>query len=75
MKDVTVYSKPNCGKCKMLKRWLDIKGLEYSEVDITQNEESYGKIVSAGRTSLPVLEINDEFVDFEEYNEILEMIK
>ena len=75
MKTLNVYSKPNCSKCNMLKRWLEIKGIDYNEIDISENQEGMDKLVSSNRTSLPVVEIEDEFVDLNEYNDIIELIK
>lgn len=74
MNEVVVYSKPNCKNCKMLKRWLTIKGIEFSEIDVTENKDGYDKITKANRTSLPVLEINNEIVDIKEYNDILDLV-
>ena len=71
---IKVYSKPNCGKCDMLKRWLEIKKIEFTEVNIMEDEVSLSKLRDAGRLSLPVLEINDEFVDYNEFNDILDLI-
>lgn len=71
---ITVYSKPGCKQCSNLKLWLDAKSIEYSEVDVTQDKDSLDKIISANRLSLPVLEINEEFVDYKVYNDILEMV-
>ena len=73
-KDVLVYTKPGCGQCRMLNMWLNAKGIEFKETDILENEKSYNKIVEAGRMRLPVLEIEGEFVDYQEYNDILEYI-
>lgn len=75
MKTLNVYSKPNCSKCNMLKRWLEIKGIDYNEIDISESQEGMDKLVSSNRTSLPVVEIEDEFVDLNEYNDIIELIK
>ena len=75
MKTLNIYSKPNCSKCTMLKRWLEIKGIDYNEIDISENQEGMDKLVSSNRTSLPVVEIEDEFVDLNEYNDIIELIK
>lgn len=75
MKTLNVYSKPNCTKCAMLKRWLEIKGIDYNEIDISENQEGMDKLVSSNRISLPVVEIEDEFVDLNEYNDIIELIK
>lgn len=71
---ITVYSKPGCSECRKLKLWLDAKSIEYSEVDVTQDKDSLDKIISANRLRLPVLEINEEFVDYKVYNDILEMV-
>lgn len=75
MKTLNVYSKPNCSKCTMLKRWLEIKGIDYNEIDISENQEGMDKLVSSNRVSLPVVEIENEFVDLNEYNDIIELIK
>ena len=75
MKTLNIYSKPNCSKCTMLKRWLEIKGIDYNEIDISENQEGMDKLVSSNRVSLPVVEIEDEFVDLNEYNDIIELIK
>lgn len=75
MKTLNIYSKPNCPKCTMLKRWLEIKGIDYNEIDISENQEGMDKLVSSNRMSLPVVEIEDEFVDLNEYNDIIELIK
>lgn len=75
MKTLNIYSKPDCSKCNMLKRWLEIKGIDYNEIDISKNQEGMDKLVSSNRTSLPVVEIEDEFVDLNEYNDIIELIE
>lgn len=71
---IKVYSKDGCSKCVMLKRWLDVKKIEYTEVNISEDEESRQKLIEAKKRSLPVLEINGEFVTYNEYNDILDMI-
>lgn len=58
----------------MLKRWLNIKGVSFSEIDIMEDEGAYKLLVDSDRRSLPQLMINDEFIDYEEYNDILEII-
>ena len=75
MKTLNIYSKPDCSKCTMLKRWLEIKGIDYNEIDISESQEGMDKLVSSNRVSLPVVEIEDEFVDLNEYNDIIELIK
>ena len=33
---LTIYSKNNCPQCKMVKRWLDNKNVEYNEINIEE---------------------------------------
>lgn len=74
MKNIKVYSKSNCGECKKLKMWLNAKNIEFDETDITEDKEAYDKIIENGKSSLPVLEIEDEFVEYNVFNNILELI-
>lgn len=74
MNKITVFSNAGCGKCKMLKRWLDSKNLEYAERDITEDGEALNELIRSGRKSLPQIQINNKFVDIEEYNDLLELV-
>lgn len=69
-----VYGRPTCVRCTRLKQWLEVKEIEYDNVDISKDMEALDKLTEANRLSLPVVEIDNEFVDFEEYNDLLEMI-
>jgi glutaredoxin-like protein NrdH len=51
-----VYTKPNCVQCDATKRWLDNHGIEYSTVDIEQDQEAFDKIVALGFRAAPVVE-------------------
>lgn len=50
-----VYTKPNCVQCEQTKKMLDKNGVEYTTVDITQDQEAYDKVVSMGFMSAPVV--------------------
>lgn len=73
-KKVVVYSKPNCRNCTMLKMWLNAKEVDYSEIDVTQERSALNKIREAGYSSLPALGINGDFVEYEVYNDILDVL-
>jgi glutaredoxin-like protein NrdH len=53
---VTVYSKPNCPQCELTKRDMDILGIEYESVDITQHQEQLQRLTALGYRSAPVVE-------------------
>lgn len=73
-KEVTVYSKPGCKNCHMLKLWLGSKGITYNEKDITLDSDAYDTVIKSGCKSLPVLTINSTFIDYKEYNDILKSL-
>lgn len=52
---ITVYTKPACVQCEATKRHLTKLKLEFDTIDITQDEESYKKIVDMGFQSAPVV--------------------
>jgi glutaredoxin-like protein NrdH len=51
-----VYTKPNCVQCDATKRWLDNHSIEYSTVDITEDQEAFDRIVALGFRAAPVVE-------------------
>ena len=73
-KKVVVYSKPGCRNCTLLKMWLNSKEIDYNEVDVTQEQSALNKIREAGYSSLPALEISGDFVKYEVYNDILDVL-
>lgn len=75
MSKVKVYSTPTCTYCIILKKYLEEKGVEYDEVDVSQNEEEQKRMVEmTGQMGVPVVEYEGKFItgfDKEEINELL----
>lgn len=58
---VTVYSKPACPQCFMVKRLLDDKGIEYKEINSLDSEETIPMLKEKYKASqLPVTLIEKE---------------
>lgn len=57
---ITVYSKPNCPQCELTKRDMDILGIEYQTIDISQNQEKLNELVQMGFRSAPVVQTDNE---------------
>lgn len=59
---ITVYTTgPSCGKCSMTKTMLKGKGVEFDEVDITQNPAAYEYVTAELKyTVAPVVVVDDE---------------
>lgn len=56
---MTIYTKPNCVDCNKTKNYMKSKGIEFSEVDITQDEGALARIKSMGFLRAPVVDAND----------------
>ncbi len=62
-KNIRVFSTPTCVYCIVLKRWLDEKGVNYNEIDVSQDEEAQKEMVQkTGQMGVPVIMIDEEVV-------------
>ncbi|MCZ4329121.1 glutaredoxin family protein [Castellaniella denitrificans] len=57
---ITVYSKPNCPQCDLTKRDMDILGIAYETVDLTQRQDQLERLIGLGHRSAPVVETGRE---------------
>ena len=57
---MTIYTTPTCGKCKVLKAKLASKGMKYTEC------QDIGIMQSLNIFNVPVLEVDNTFLSFEE---------
>ena len=55
-----VFSKPNCIKCELVKRYLNDKGVEFEEIDVFENAEALQMLRDEGYAELPVVDIEGE---------------
>ncbi len=74
-KKVRIYSTPTCTYCIVLKRYLDEKGVDYEEVDISKDEKAQKEMVEkTGQMGVPVTEIGEELVIGFDKNKIEELL-
>ncbi len=52
---ITVYTKPSCVQCNATKRALQKNGLEFTEVDLTQDAEALATVKALGYQQAPVV--------------------
>ena len=84
MKKVTIYTTSLCPFCWRAKRLLDIRGVEYNEVDVIREPERRLEMIerSGGLTSVPQIFIgelhvggSDELVALDESGELEPLLK
>ncbi|MDD5013377.1 MAG: glutaredoxin domain-containing protein [Candidatus Pacebacteria bacterium] len=72
---VRLFSTPICPYCLTLKRFLEEKGIGVEEVDVSADEKSREEMVEKTKqTTLPVLDINGEFIVGFDRNKICEKL-
>jgi glutaredoxin-like YruB-family protein len=61
--DITVYTTPTCGYCRHLKSYLDQRGVEYTEHDVSVDRTAAEEMVQrSGQMGVPVTVIGDQVV-------------
>lgn len=64
-----LYTRTVCPKCMLIKSELTVAGLDgqYETINIDQDSEAKERIVNAGFMSVPILEVDGNFIhDFAE---------
>lgn len=56
---ITVYSKPNCQACNATKTWFTRNGLEFKEIDVTEDEAAEQLCKKLGYLELPVVVVEN----------------
>lgn len=54
---ITIYTRPWCGGAMRVKRWLDQRGIPYTEIDIAKDSEAARTVeaLNNGYQSVPTL--------------------
>lgn len=76
MTKIEIYTTDYCPFCKKAKAFLQSKGLEYTEIDITSNEaEMRAKLsqMTGGRSTVPQIFINEKSIGG--YTDIIDLEK
>lgn len=60
---VVIYTTPTCGYCKQAKAYFEEKGIEYDEIDVSQDQEKAKEMVEkTGQMGVPVIEIGEKML-------------
>lgn len=60
---IKVYSTPTCPWCHKAKDFLNAKGVEFEDVDVSTNEEAAKAMMQkSGQMGVPQIEINGKLI-------------
>ena len=73
---VKVYSTPTCPYCVTLKSFLKEKGIEFTDIDVSQSEKDLNDMVEkSGQMGVPVSDIDGQIVVGFDRDKICELLK
>lgn len=72
---VTLYATQWCGYCKLIRRFLDAKGIPFKEFDIEKDAEARKVYEALGGRGIPVLDVNGTLIRGYEPQAILAALK
>lgn len=62
-KRVRLFVKSYCGWCHKATRWLDERGVDYEEIDVTADEAAFDEMIRlSGQDLAPVIEVDGEIL-------------
>ena len=63
MAKVVIYSKDPCPYCVAAKKFLQNRGIEFQEIDLTGKDEEINKIkATTGWQTMPIIMINEKLI-------------
>jgi len=76
MPRIRLFTTPICPYCFSLKKFLEEKGIEVEEIDVTKNEVAMEEMINeTQQTTVPVLDIDGEFIVGFDRKKICEVLK
>ena len=72
---VKVYTTPICPYCATLKKFLKDNNVEFEEIDASQDEEIQNTLIEkTGKMTVPVINIDDEWIQGFDRNKLVELL-
>ena len=63
MTNIIVYSTQTCPYCNMVKDYLKEKGVEFEDIDVSQDHEKAQEMMSkSGQSGVPVVDIDGKII-------------
>ncbi len=71
MPNIKMYTTRWCGDCRSAKRFLDVRGIAYEEIDLEEREGAaeYVMSVNGGKRKVPTFEVDGRVFNLSPYDE------
>lgn len=75
MPEITIYTTPTCSWCTAVKRFLEEHEIEYTEYDVSEDENALERLIRlSSQTGVPVLDIDGEIIVGFDKDRIVELL-
>lgn len=61
----TIFSKPNCPNCKVIKKFLKENNIPFNDIDVTTDYKAKARLILEGKENLPIIQQGKEFIEFD----------
>jgi len=75
MAKVTIYTTPSCMFCNAAKKYFEENGIDYTEKDLSLDQEARKEIMYKGFRSAPIISVDNEFVVGFDEEKLAELLK
>lgn len=79
MQKVRIFSTPSCVYCHTLKGYMESHNISFEDIDVSNNEAALDEMIEkSGQMSVPVIDINGEFItgfDKNKINQLLNIVE
>ena len=63
MANITIYSTPTCGFCKMTKEYLTSKNIPFTDIDVSVNPEKQKEMFAKSQQfGVPVIDVDGKII-------------
>lgn len=63
MANITIYSTPTCGYCRMAKEYLKSKNIAFTEVDVSLDRAKQEEMIKkSGQFGVPVIDVDGKII-------------
>lgn len=74
-KKITIYTSDTCGYCHMAKDYLDSKGVDFEEKNVSRDMNARKELMKQGFMGVPIINVNGEVIQGFDKDRLEELLK
>lgn len=74
-KKIIIYTSDTCGYCHMAKDYLDSKGVDFEEKNVSTDVNARKELMTQGFMGVPVIKVDSEIIEGFDKNRLDELLR